>query len=254
VAVATIVASRGSSPRKLGTKMIVHADGTIDFTLGGGSFEAQVIADAREALVRREPVLKQYRFVPEGQNATGMICGGEADVFIEVFAPPARLVVCGGGHIALPLVRLGKELGFRVAVLEDREELASATRFPQADEVIHAGAAFGDFGLALDTDDHVVVVTHSHETDEACLREVLGAEREPAYVGMVASRRKAKIIRERLAAAGIPAARLAAVHAPIGLDIGAETPAEIAVSILGEILAARSGRRAASLSDPSPAG
>lgn len=240
--VATIVTATGSTPRKTGTKMIVHEDGSIDFTLGGGPFEALVIEDAREALRSGACALKAYRFLPVGENATGMTCGGDVEVFLEVHRRAPRVVVFGGGHVALPLARLAGSCGFRVAVIDDRAEFASRERFPDAGEVVHAEGGYVRCDFPLEEDDYVVVVTRCHQTDEVCLRHVLDDDRRPAYVGLVASRRKAKVLLAKLRQDGYPADRLEAVRSPVGLDIGAETTEEIAVSIVGQIIAERSGR------------
>jgi xanthine dehydrogenase accessory factor len=249
VAVATIVWARGSTPRKPGARMIVREDGAIDFTLGGGPFEALVIEDAKEALRTGEAALKAYRFLPVGENATGMTCGGEVEVFLEVHVRPARVVVFGGGHVALPLARLAKATGFRVAVIDDRAEFANAARFPEVDEVVLAEGGYVRADVPLETDDHVVIVTRCHQTDEACLRRVLDDDREPASIGVVASRRKARVLLAKLLQDGYSRERLERVRSPIGLDIGAETPEEIAVSIVGEILAIRTKRDARPLSE-----
>lgn len=249
--VATVVWSRGSTPRKPGARMIVRPDGAIDFTIGGGPFEALVIEDAKEALRSGESVLKSYRFLPVGENATGMTCGGEVDVFLETHRRPARVVVFGGGHVALPLAKLAKNTGLRVAVIDDRREFADAERFAGIDEVVHAERGYAQTDFPLETDDHVVIVTRCHQTDEACLRRVLDDDRAPASVGVVASRRKARVLLARLRQDGYAPERLVAVRTPIGLDLGAETPEEMAVSILAEILAAVHGRDARSLSEES---
>jgi xanthine dehydrogenase accessory factor len=251
VAVATIVTSRGSTPRKVGSKMIVQPNGAIDFTLGGGPFEALVIEDAKEALAEAEPRLRAYRFLPVGENATGMTCGGEVEVFIDVHIQAARVVVFGGGHIAKPLARLAKETGFRVAVIDDRAEFAefaSPDRFPEADEVVHADGGYVRTDFPIEESDFVVIVTRCHQTDEACLRHVLDDDRVPAYLGVVASRRKAKVLLAKLVQDGYPRERLESVRSPVGLDIGAETPDEIAVSILGEVIATSRERDGRSMS------
>jgi xanthine dehydrogenase accessory factor len=244
-----VVWSRGPTPPKPGAKMIVREDGTIDFTLGGGPFEALVIEDAKQALRNGESALKAYRFLPVGDHATGMTCGGEVEVFLEAHRRAARLVVFGGGHVALPLARLAKITGLRVAVIDDRVEFASRERFPDVDEVVHAEGGYVRMDFPLETDDHVVVVTRCHQTDEACLRHVLDDDRLPASVGVVASRRKARVLLAKLVRDGYARERVAGIRSPIGLDIGAETPEEIAVAIVGEILALRTGRHARPLSE-----
>jgi xanthine dehydrogenase accessory factor len=160
-------------------------------------------------------------------------------------------VIFGGGHVALPLARLAKSTGFRVAVIDDRPEYASSVRFPDADEIVHAEGGYVRTDFPLEADDRVVIVTRCHQTDEACLRHVLDEDVQPAYAGVVASRRKAKVLFAKLLQDGYPRERLEAVRSPIGLDIGAETTEEIAVSILGEIIAERAGRDARPLSEES---
>ena len=249
VAVATIVTSRGSTPRKVGSKMIVQPSGVIDFTLGGGPFEALVIEDAKAALVEGRPALHAYRFLPVGENATGMTCGGEVEVFIDVHVEAPRVVIFGGGHVARPLARLAKETGFRVAVIDDRKEFANPDRFPTADEIVHADGGYIRTDFPIEETDYVVIVTRCHQTDEACLRHVLDDDRVAAYLGVVASRRKAKVLLARMVQDGYPRERLEEVRSPVGLDIGAETPHEIAVSILGEIIAASRGREGQPMSE-----
>jgi len=249
VAIATIIQSRGSTPRKVGAKMIVQESGVIDFTLGGGAFEALVIEDAKEVLRTGGAAVKCYRFLPVGEHATGMTCGGEVEVFLEVFRRAPRLLIFGGGHIALPLARMGKDIGMRVAVVDDRPEFANPERFPNVDEIHAAEGGYARTDVPLEHDDFVVIVTRCHQTDEACLRSVLREDREPAFTGVVASRRKAKVLLARLAQEGFPRERLEEIRTPIGVDIGAETPEEIAVSILAEVLAVKSGRAAGFLSE-----
>jgi xanthine dehydrogenase accessory factor len=159
------------------------------------------------------------------------------------------MVIFGGGHVALPLARLARAVGFRVAVIDDRPAFAARDRFPDADEIVLAEGGYARVDVPLESEDCVVIVTRCHQTDEACLRLVLDEDREPAYIGVVASRRKAKVLLARLAQEGVARERLEEIRTPIGLDIGAETPEEIAVSILGEVMAVRSGRAAGFLSE-----
>lgn len=247
-AVATIVAARGSTPRKVGAKMIVRGSGAIDFTLGGGPFEALVIEDAKAAIAAGASDLKCYRFLPVGENATGMTCGGEVEVFLDVYRQPPRVVIFGGGHVALPLARLAKNTGLRVAVIDDRVEWANRERFPDVDDLVYAEGGYVRADVPMEEDDYVVIVTRCHQTDEVCLRRVLEDDREPAYLGVVASKRKAKVLLATLARDGFDRVRLDAIRSPVGLDIGAETPQEIAVSILGEIIATARGRDARPMS------
>jgi xanthine dehydrogenase accessory factor len=151
--------------------------------------------------------------------------------------------------VALPLARLAKQVGWRVAVIDDREAFANRERFPEVDEIVHAEGGYARLDFPLEENDYVVIVTRCHQTDEVCLRHVLEEDRRPAYLGMVASRRKAKVMFARLLQDGYPRERLEEVRSPVGLDIGAESPEEMAVSILGEVLAERAGRDGRPLSE-----
>ena len=173
-------------------------------------------------------------------GATGTGGAQGARYFREVFGSPPRLLILGGGHIALSLCQMAHLLGYRIVVVDDRPSFANQARFPQADEVI-----CGDFRevlarLRIGPETYAVVVTRGHRQDEECLDHLLRTE--AAYVGSIGSRRRIAIVRERLRESGIPAGRIDELHAPIGLDIGSETPAEIALAILAEITVVRKER------------
>ncbi|MGH7557626.1 MAG: XdhC family protein [Gemmatimonadota bacterium] len=167
---------------------------------------------------------------------------GEAlEIYVERVAPPPELIVVGAGHIAQPLSRIGKLLGFRVVVIDDRPDFARRERFPEADRVIVADFADPFAEVAVGPRSHVVLVTRGHRYDYDCARALARAGAEPAYVGMIGSRRRVRAAFEQLAAEGFDREWLARIHAPIGLDIGAETPAEIAVAIGAEMILAERG-------------
>jgi xanthine dehydrogenase accessory factor len=232
---ATVVAARGSTPRQPGARMLVLADGNIVGTVGGGQREGEVIAAARELLVESGSRLLAIDFA-EGLAGGGPapICGGGMEVFLERIDPPRRVVVAGAGHVGQAVHGVLRVLGIATVVVDPRPEQNSEARFPGADRRVvpfDGGLA----GLDLSSADGVVIVTPGHSHDEAVLRQALAT---PAgYVGMMGSRTKVPIILEHLRADGFPPEQLARVHAPIGLDIGAETPAEIAVAIAAEIVA-----------------
>lgn len=232
---ATIIESTGSTPRKTGAKMVVLADGRTIDTVGGGKIEAQVICDALDALKRGVSGIVEYVLRPSGEHALGMVCGGEAKVFLEVHAPDRTLVIAGAGHISQKLCPMAKLLDFRVTVIDQRSEFANAERFPLADEVIVGPPADIASLVRLDDRTHVVIVTHGHLFDMDALRAV--AASPVAYVGMIGSRTKVRTVMRDLEAEGVPAEALARVHAPIGIDLGGQTPGEIAVSILAQIIA-----------------
>jgi xanthine dehydrogenase accessory factor len=240
VAMATLVRVEGSTPREVGSKMLVYADGQIAGTIGGGAVEAAVIDAASEALALGEPRLLHYELRDPEQGDLA-ICGGEAEVFIDVIAPRPTLLVVGAGHVAIPVAEMGHLCGFRVVVLDDRSDMVSEARFPHASERISGEIVTQLNEMNLTSQWHVVIVTRGHAHDLEALRAVVGSK--AAYVGMIGSQRKVRTTYERLMADGVPEALLERVHSPIGLDIGAQTPAEIAVSILAEIIWLRKGVR-----------
>jgi xanthine dehydrogenase accessory factor len=240
---ATIVESLGSTPRKVGAKMLVLPDGSIAGTVGGGKVELQVIADAREALERGASRTVKYELRQEGEFALGMACGGETVVFLEVHRPQERLLIIGAGHIGQRLTPMAKLLDFHVTVLDSREEFVTPERLPQADSLVVGHPARTSELVAIDDSTHVVIVTHGHLHDKDALRAVVGS---PArFVGMIGSRRKVKTVLSELEEEGVPAESLVRVKAPIGLDLGGQTPGEISVSILAQIVAEQHGRGAA---------
>jgi len=237
VAVATVVGSRGSTPRGAGSRMIVAADGETLFSVGGGAFEALVVADARAALEEGRGFEKEYRFVESGDGAVGMVCGGSARVLFEVVRPPARLLVFGAGHVGREVARLAAHLGFEVTVADDRPAQLDPRRFPSGARLLRVASDFSGTLPAVPDGAYVAIVTRCHRTDLAALRHVAGAA--AAYVGVIGSRRKVAVLKERAAGLGVPGAALERLRAPIGLPIGAETPEEIAVSIVAEIIQVR---------------
>lgn len=323
VALATVVATRGSTPQKVGARVLVVGDGAVG-TLGGGAVEAEAVREAGARLVAGEPVLREYA-LSTGTDEWGLACGGTMVVFIEplreaalgwlravcgavargepvalvtlvegqrpgarllvregetagsfgdpvlereaaevgrrvlarasaelaavggaslyaeAFAPPPALVVAGAGHVGKALAALGRLLGVRVTVLDDRPEYANRARFPEADEVIAApvGETLGRLRVTAGT--AIVVAMRNQDLD---YEATAAAIRTPApYVGLIGSRRKAILVAERLLADGVPPERVRALRSPIGLDIGARTPEEIALSILGEWIMLRQGGR-----------
>lgn len=243
LALATILDRQGSAPRRAGARMIIEADGGIAFSVGGGAFEALLIEDARRALAEGRGFEKEYRFTESGEHATGMVCGGSVRVLVEIVEPPAALFVFGAGHVGREVAHLGARLGFAVTVVDDRAAELDPRRLPEGARRVHAGEEFGGGLPPIPDGASVAIVTRCHRTDLEAVRHaaVSGA----AYVGLIGSRRKVATVMERAAQSGVPADRLEAVRAPIGLPIGAETPEEIAVSILAEIIAVRRGGAAA---------
>lgn len=240
VALATLVHVAGATPRQVGTKMVVYADGRTAGTIGGGEMEARVIQEAVAAIQEGTSRLLHYA-LRDAEDGDPGICGGTADVFIDVAAPQPMLLVVGAGHVAMPVAEIGHLCGFRVIVVDDRPDMVSAERFPHADERLAGQIVETLRAWTITPDTHVVIVTRGHACDEGALRAVIDSP--AAYVGMIGSRRKVRATLDHLQADGIGESLLQRVRAPIGLDIGAQTPAEIAVSILAEIVMLRQGGR-----------
>jgi xanthine dehydrogenase accessory factor len=249
-ALVTIVSTTGSTPQRVGAKMLVFGDGRIIGTIGGGCYENDAFGKAREAIAHRRPQLVRYELSDDFAQETGLICGGQMDVYIEPIEPSPELYVIGAGHVGFHLARLAHEVGFRVRVVDDREKFANRERFPQADEIIVEDIPAWIEKTPLPPHAYVVIVTRGHNNDLDALRAL--APRDLRYLGLIGSRAKVARIYEALTEEAMPAEILKTVHAPIGLEIGAVTPQEIAVSILAELIAVKHGkirgREAAALS------
>jgi len=328
-AVATILSRSGSAPRTAGSKMVVDEHGGFVGTIGGGKFEADVLAEAGRALVEGRPKKMFFDLTSDDVSAMDMICGGKMEVLVDYLAPeddvaavfaawksameekkagslvtlmrantlqveetahclvfadkavagnwphsaallarvakapsvsavsqvidaddvqllveptvaPKTLVIFGAGHVSMPTARLAVEVGFRVVVVDDREAFANRDRFPEADQVrVPKDFASALSGISIDADTYAVIVTRGHRHDKEVLAQVLSTG--AGYIGMIGSRRKRDAIYAALKKEGVADEDLARVHCPIGLSIGAETPAEIAVSIVAELIASRAG-------------
>jgi len=236
-AVATIVNVRGSIPSFRTAKMLVRDDGSIAGTIGGGCVEADVWQAAREVMESEKPRTLTFDLNQDPKYDTGLVCGGRLEVFIEPVLPPALLYVFGAGHVALSLCQAAAGAGFDIIVTDDRTSYASRERFPTAREV-HA-MDFDEAIQKLDPNEssYIVIVTRGHRDDMRILRWAV--QTRARYVGMIGSRRKVIEISKVLQEEGLPAHLFDRVHAPVGLDIGAITPEEIAVAITAELIAVR---------------
>ncbi len=237
-ALATVTGVTGSTPARVGAKMLVYADGTTLGTIGGGKLEAEVIKAAGQAINNMEPFFSDYSL---NADDAGMVCGGGASVFIEPLLPASQLLIAGAGHVSQYVARLGKMLGFEVAVVDDRPEFANKEFFPEADRLIvnDIGQALAEYKITVNT--YIVIVTRGHQYDESALERVVNSN--AAYIGMIGSKNKVKTIFDNLRRKGIKDASLDKVYAPIGLKLGGKKPPEIAVSILAEILQVRYGKK-----------
>jgi xanthine dehydrogenase accessory factor len=239
VALATVVRVRGSAPRHEGARMLIWPDGSIVGTVGGATLEERVIEHGLEALRQRRSRLESYLFSTEDDEQSIGLCGGAVEVHIEVLEPASTLYVIGAGHVAQKLAAMGHQLGLRVLVVDDRPEYASEERFPDADQIAVVKydtetEQLGRLPFPITASCYVVVATWGW--DEPALAQVLKADPLPAYVGLVSSHTKARVLKERVAKHGVSEQAWKLVRAPVGLDLGAETPGEIALSILAEII------------------
>ena len=240
VALVTIVAAQGSTPQRVGAKMVVYPDGRTVGTIGGGCYENDALGKAREALLSRKPKLVKYDLTDDFAQESGLICGGQMTVYIEPVEPAPQLYIIGAGHVGQQLAHVARPVGFRIHVLDDREKFANDQRFPDADEIIVDSIPDWLHKAEIPPSAYVVVVTRGHTHDLDALRAL--AARDLRYVGLIGSRAKVKKIYDALAEEGMPIECLQRVHAPIGLDNGGVSPEEIAISIVAELIAVRRGR------------
>lgn len=247
-ALVTIISASGSTPQRVGAKMLVYEDGRTVGTIGGGCYESDAIGRARDAIRTRVAAVSRYDLSDSLASENGLICGGRMDVFIEPLDPAPPLYIAGAGHVSRLLAEVAARLGFRVTVIDDRERFANRDRFPGAADIVVAGIADWLAAADLPPTAFVVVVTRGHTHDLEAMRAVAG--RPLRYVGMIGSRGKVAKIMEALAEEGASRAWLAGVHAPIGLTIGAVTPEEIALSISAELVAVRRGVADADMGRP----
>jgi xanthine dehydrogenase accessory factor len=240
-ALATVVSGETGVPGKTGFRMLVYPDGKILGTVGGGLLEAKVRQEALRCIQEKMSRLLKLE-LDQTALGIGILCGGKAEVFVEPILPVSSIFIFGGGHIASPLAQFAKALEFAVVVIDDREEFASRDRFPTADEVKPGDFSNITKSLEFHSNDCVVIITHGHQHDEAVLKECLSKKNRPGYIGMIGSKAKVSTVFSRLKQQGVSEELLASVNAPIGLDIGAKSPAEIAISIMAEIVAHKYGR------------
>jgi xanthine dehydrogenase accessory factor len=241
-AVVTVAATTGSVPRAPGSKMFVYADGRSSGTIGGGKLEALVIAEARAAMETKKPLLKTYPLREGETDSFGAICGGEVTVFIEPQATSESLFLIGAGHCARAIARLAAECGLFVTMIDDRGELL-ADLPPAVAGISEMSPRDFISSHSWQSDEALVLVSRNHEIDGEALAAAL-EQNGAGYIGMIGSRRKVLQVFDRLRARGISEEKLKSVYAPLGLDIGADSPAEIAVSCVAEVLSVLRGRTA----------
>lgn len=246
VVLATVVKARGSVPRQSGAKMLVYSDGRISGTIGGGEMEARIIDEALQCLADGETRVVPYSLVDPQRGDPGL-CGGEVEVYLEPYAPPATLLVIGCGHVGKAVAALGHWLGYRVHVSDDREELAAPDHIPDADLYLPGPVAEILPQARIHHNTFITVLTRNVLLDRELL-PLLVATKAP-FIGVIGSRRRWQETRRLLLEDGMLEEDLERIHSPIGLELNAETPEEIAVSILSEIMMLRHGGTGERLAD-----
>jgi xanthine dehydrogenase accessory factor len=241
----TVIRAQGSTPQRAGAKMLVFADGRTIGTIGGGCYENDAIGRARLAIADGRSAVLHYDLNDDFAQENGLICGGQMDVHVDPLVPDPHLYIIGAGHVGYHLARMAKDAGFHLHIVDDREKFASEERFPGADVIVDS---IPDWlhSAVIAPSAFVVVVTRGHNHDLDAMRAL--AARDLRYLGLIGSRAKVARIYDALLGEGMPLECVERVHAPIGFDIGAVTPAEIAVSILAELIAVRRGAHTAQLS------
>jgi xanthine dehydrogenase accessory factor len=235
-AVCTVVSSSGSTPRHAGSKMLVFADGSFAGTVGGGELEQRVMEEARIAMADGRPRIVSYRMVDVARGDPG-VCGGTVEVFVEPILPPPTLVIVGAGHVGKAVAHLAKWLGFHVAISDDRPEFANQQAVPEADAFYPGPLAELSHELQITPQTFLVLTTRGVAIDVPGMPALL--ESPAAYIGVIGSKRRWATAMKQMREAGVPQEKLARVHSPMGLELNAETPEEIAVSIMAEIIMLR---------------
>lgn len=236
VVVATVTKTMGAAPCGIGSKLLVHADGTTSGSFGGPRTDGKVAEEGLQALQEGKTYTTHIHLDADQGEAVGS-CGATLEVFFEVLRPEPRLIIAGAGYVAQALAKLAANLDFRIVVIDDRRDLADPQMFGKQVQLTFGNIPETIRQMELDEESWIVIVTRGHNLDKEALQAAL--ETKAAYIGMIGSPSKVKHIFKDLHKAGIDPTRLAQVHSPIGLDLGAETPDEIALSIAAEILMLR---------------
>jgi xanthine dehydrogenase accessory factor len=234
VVVASVIEAEGSVPRGVSTKMVIPEKGSPVGTIGGGCVEKYIVREAREVFADGQMRIKSFNLGDESWSGLGMACGGTVKVSLELAEPKERLLIFGSGNIARALYKMGEILGYRMVVLDP---FATQEMFPDA-KVISQDVLNAIKELRVTPYDNIVIITE-HRYDAEALRSVLGSRAR--YIGMIGSKNRVNSVYKDLVKEGVPTERLFSIYAPVGLDIGAETPEEIAVSIMAEVIMNRRG-------------
>ncbi len=236
-AVATIVQVNGSIPSYESAKMLIREDGSIMGTIGGGCVEADVWTAAREVIETEKPRHLTFSLGQDAAYDNGLICGGQLDIFVEPVTPEPRAYIFGGGHVSKSISKIANMAGFATVIVDDREAFANKERFPEADETFADEYENVFPKLNVTSSAYLVIVTRGHRDDMRVLRWAVGT---PArYIAMIGSKRKTISVVKELVKEGIAREAFEKIYAPMGLEIGAETPEEIAISVVAEMIATR---------------
>ena len=236
-ALATIVQVRGSIPSFESAKLLVREDGSMVGTIGGGCVEAEVWSAAREVIATEKPRHMSFNLGQDAAYDNGLICGGQLDVFVEPVIPAPRAFIFGAGHISKSLSKFAVMAGFSSTVIDDREAFANTERFPEADEIFSGEYEELFPRLTIRETSYVIIVTRGHRDDMRVLRWAVST---PArYIAMIGSKRKVINVVKELEKEGIPRERMERIFAPMGFEIGAVSPEEIAISVVAEMIAVR---------------
>jgi len=238
VVLATIIRARGSVPRQSGSKMLIYDDGRISGTIGGGEMESRVVQEAQACLADGQTRIVPYSLVEPERGDPGL-CGGEVEVYLEPYAPPATLLVIGCGHVGKAVASLAYWLGYRVVLNDDRPELVTPENIPEADLYLPGGIDELLEQVQIHNNTHIVVLTRNVTIDRQILPRL--AQTPAPYIGVIGSRRRWQETKKLLVTDGLSEDDLRRFHSPIGLELNAESPEEIAVSIMAEIIMLRRG-------------
>lgn len=231
--VVTVVDSQGATPRKAGARGLIFPDGSLEGTVGGGNIELEATQIAQQVLKSKKPLLQKFEL--EDLEVGGMICGGAMTLFFEPVLPDRILTIFGGGHVGRAVARVAHEVGWKVRVIDEREGALDPQFFPNQAQLITENYLHFVNNSNFGANDWIVIVTPKHKHDEQVLESVI--QHPAAYIGMMGSPKKVKEVMNDLRQRGISDKLLTRVHAPIGLNIGTETPGEIAISIVAEMMA-----------------
>src|SRR5436190_12028668 len=236
-ALATIVQVRGSIPSYESAKLLVREDGSMAGTIGGGCVEAEVWNAAREVIETERPKHLTFNLGQDAAYDNGLICGGQLDVFVEAVIPPPHAFIFGAGHISKSLSKVAALAGFATTIIDNRDTFANRARFPEADEIFAEEYEEVCAKLPINETSYIIIVTRGHRDDMRVLRWAVGTQAR--YIAMIGSKRKVINVLKELEADGIPRERMERIHAPMGLEIGAISPEEIAISVVAEMIAVR---------------